>query len=437
MLQKTPETHPEHQALSKLLERVQLVANNVNEFSKKKQNDEKFFDLSQRLVGFDEPLSTPTRHVIMEREAIEVVGPFTRFKREEYHIVVFSDMILFLKPRKKKLAFKYKALFEAIHWRQPETIVDDEWPLVIIDNSSGKNLEITLFEPSKRSRDALVRALETTKQARPAPQAPKPTLSINSISSLKKSVSSEGLQTPRSSPAAKDSVEVPRTTEQPFAPPMVKQHSIASLRRHTVQLEQNSRSLGVVPEEIEPPRSPGQGNMYPDAGISRLDMSPAPATVSGRGQIKRNRRKSLPPSMIQAYAATAESENLSEETKKSNRVNFKLLLEKKLTAGTSSGVHQSNQGKEVQQVTTPHSAPSSRDLSTLSDSVPSALAHPKPVDTRDEEIQRLRRENQLLKDRVSHLETVINLLGAAMRGIESAASGTKSLWNIVGLSGKS
>jgi hypothetical protein len=50
-----------------------------------------------------------------------------------------------------------------------------------------------------------------------------------------------------------------------------------------------------------------------------------------------------------------------------------------------------------------------------------------------EEISRLARENQQLKDRVAHLETALNLMAAAMKGIESAANGTRGLWNIMAI----
>lgn len=45
------------------------------------------------------------------RDHIDVVGPFTKFKREDYCLIVFSDIIMFAKPKKKKLHFKHKLNF--------------------------------------------------------------------------------------------------------------------------------------------------------------------------------------------------------------------------------------------------------------------------------------------------------------------------------------
>jgi hypothetical protein len=68
LLKNTPHDHPDFTVLQKALEQLQKVANDVNEFSKKKDNDDKLFELSLRMQDFPETLNIPGRLFLSERE---------------------------------------------------------------------------------------------------------------------------------------------------------------------------------------------------------------------------------------------------------------------------------------------------------------------------------------------------------------------------------
>jgi hypothetical protein len=68
LLKNTPHEHPDYTVLQKALEQLQKVANDVNEFSKKKDNDDKLFDLALRMQDYPETLNKPGRVFVTERE---------------------------------------------------------------------------------------------------------------------------------------------------------------------------------------------------------------------------------------------------------------------------------------------------------------------------------------------------------------------------------
>lgn len=461
MLQKTPEAHPEHEGLAKTLERVQLIANNVNEFSRKKHTDEVFFDLSQRLTGMSESLAAPGRFVVLERESIEVIGLMTKFKRDSLFLVILTDCLIFAKSKKKKLEFRTKLSFDHLSWRLPETIMDDEWPLVLSDTSSGKLQETTLIDTSKRGRDALCRALESCKKTEGGE------LIIKKASAdkpaLKRSSSSEGLQTPRSMKQRMEVTAAPRsvsaTTPLPAPPalappPLVAMGdpSAASQRRHTISLldlgpnaPKLLSSLGSVLEEAEGATTPKHPTQFVATtalppGRPQVNLIDGTATVSASSSVKRNRRRSLPTNMSLAPEMIPSAETLSilhaeSQSSTADRAKFKSVLDAKLqevppahqppkrkaSSKTLRG-SRSEQAKMMNDFAAPLSMPS------LLAKLPAPLITPGQMVAVDE-VGKLKRENQQLKDRVNQLEATLNLMAAALRGIEASAAGTKSLWN--------
>jgi hypothetical protein len=159
MVQKTPQSHPEYSALAKTLERLQQVANDVNEFSRKKDSANKIFSLSERLMGFEENLSSPGRILEIEYESLDVSAPFTADKREPMFMALFSDFIMLAKPKKKKLLFKHKVALAPVAWTELPA-VGEQWPLTIFDACNTMGIEITVYMENKAEREHFVKALE-------------------------------------------------------------------------------------------------------------------------------------------------------------------------------------------------------------------------------------------------------------------------------------
>jgi len=73
-LKNTPKSSTDYPVLQQTLDKLQKIAEEVNEFAKKKDNADKLFDLSQRFVDFEENINTPDRICLFERELPLKIG---------------------------------------------------------------------------------------------------------------------------------------------------------------------------------------------------------------------------------------------------------------------------------------------------------------------------------------------------------------------------
>jgi len=111
LIKNTPETHEVRPLLKETLGKVKAIANHVNKSTGSKQNFQKMVDFADRLKSSldGEDLFENNRSLIKEG-AIEV-GSSQGGPVEERTVLIFSDMILITKPKKKKqLAVVHKLL---------------------------------------------------------------------------------------------------------------------------------------------------------------------------------------------------------------------------------------------------------------------------------------------------------------------------------------
>jgi hypothetical protein len=163
ILKNTPKAHPDYDTIEKTLEKLQQVANDVNEFSKKKDNDDKLFELSLKLLEFpDGSINASGRLAVLERVDMDATTPSTGDKREPHNVFIFSDMLLFAKPKKKKLIFKHKIPLDKVSWRELEkSEEEDKWPLEITDSSwEGSPSVYVIWEITKIERTNFIRKLD-------------------------------------------------------------------------------------------------------------------------------------------------------------------------------------------------------------------------------------------------------------------------------------
>jgi len=68
ILKNTPKNSPDYATLQQTLKKLQQIAEEVNEYSKKKDSEDKLFELAQRVVDFSEDVCVPGRVFVFERE---------------------------------------------------------------------------------------------------------------------------------------------------------------------------------------------------------------------------------------------------------------------------------------------------------------------------------------------------------------------------------
>lgn len=177
ILKNTPKTHPDFDTIEKTLTKLQEVAASVNEFSKKKDNDDKLFELGLKLVEFpDGSINAPGRLVVLERVDMDAITPSTGDKRETHQVFLFSDMLLFAKSKKKKLLFKHKMPLATATWRDLEPAEDDDkWPLEITDGSvEGSPAVYVIYDITKIERTNFTRKLDEYSKEQKAKAAAAP-----------------------------------------------------------------------------------------------------------------------------------------------------------------------------------------------------------------------------------------------------------------------
>jgi hypothetical protein len=137
LLKSTPKTHPDYIVIEATIEKVRHVADSVNKSTALQENITKLFELKELLVGFPESLEAADRWYIKEAP---ILASSTNDKNypelSERHVILFSDMIMLCKNKKKKLYFKESLKLEGATLRD---LKDDQKRKNAFEIVSGKN----------------------------------------------------------------------------------------------------------------------------------------------------------------------------------------------------------------------------------------------------------------------------------------------------------
>lgn len=439
-----------------------------------------------RIDGFEESLSSPNRHLVMDFESVDVTAPFTGDKRRTMFLCVFSDIMLFAKiKQKKKLGFKQKLSLGAIACAEPKGYVGDEWPLLIMD--LGGATEAILFLQTRGERDRVSANLKKLTEAAREKSVGNPEPPMSPTTAPAQAAAAEAKKQPgtlsrlvgfatgkrkrsASSGTPPDtlasSFSTPNLAREPgptvnFAEP---EPSDGGLRHSTSDLDIASKRTGsgrskpslqkmtpllIVAEEEE---KEGIDRWINALASSSGAATARPSTATGDNTTGHVRRKSLPNSHrgeVGAAPTTPIREPPEIPVRRASRVRSAIIdpadpevlaTFRKIEEAAAAAAAGSVPEEEPQDLVSPVSARKSRRLSRsrsdfeLADQsiiLPSSGSVEPEKDSpavSSDEMRQLRRENKKLKEKLQKAEETILALSSSLRKIEKSMTATKSLW---------
>lgn len=132
ILKNTPPDHPDYKILEATLQKLQNITDVVNEYTRKKDSENRLFQLDLRISGYDGILSEAGRNLILESTIQSALSKEDTY--ESKLVVLTNDMILVLKPKKKKFSFKKKIVLHPN--LKVEQISQQEFKLKIYDDEN-------------------------------------------------------------------------------------------------------------------------------------------------------------------------------------------------------------------------------------------------------------------------------------------------------------
>lgn len=281
ILKNTPKDHPDYDILNTTLQKLQNITDVVNEYTRKKDSENKLFQLDLKITGYDGMLSEVGRNLILESTIQVALSKDDAY--EAKLIVLTNDMILVLKPKKKKLSFKKKILLHSNLIVEPFI---QEFKLKVHDDENSLYLKfdgIADFEIWTKAIQNEITELKAKKMNTFKPQMRKKR-SSSSVADLKrkKDLKSDDL----SKKSSRKSIEFKSSP------------SFQKLQEMINDSEQLSKSKS-------------------NEKVSKDDSTPTRSPTSKRGQMKR----SISASNIKSTLITRKDEKLESPTK--NLINNK------------------------------------------------------------------------------------------------------------------
>lgn len=132
ILKKTPPNHSDYKEIETTLAKLKKITDVVNDYARKKDSENKLFELDMKLTGFEGTLTSPGRELILD-------GLFTVTYNDESpetkHVLLTNDMLVLLKVKKKKLLFKHK--FDIVVKLSVEYVTDELKIIVSYEGNSA------------------------------------------------------------------------------------------------------------------------------------------------------------------------------------------------------------------------------------------------------------------------------------------------------------